>query len=80
MTIFLYADYHQIWNVLKKAEIVSLRHEHQKETHFLKHRICVDDFAWHVELHQRYVKSLLDAQGMNHCNSMAIPGSKERCE
>ena len=64
--------------VVKKAEIMSLRHEHQKETHFLKRRICVDDFAWHVELHQRYVESLLDAQGKNHCNSMATPGSKEQ--
>ena len=55
---------------------MSLRHEHQKETHFLKRRSCVDDFGWHVVLDQRYVKSLLDAMGMNHCESMATPGSK----
>ena len=64
--------------LVKKAEIVSMRHEHQKETHFLERRICVDDFAWHVELDQRYVESLLDAQVMNHCNLMATPGSKEK--
>ena len=36
----------------------------------------VDEFGWHVELDQRYVKSLLDAMAMNHCRSMATPGSK----
>ena len=29
-----------------------------------------------VELDQRYVKSLLDAMAMDHCKSMATPGSK----
>ena len=43
---------------------------------FLKRRISVDEFGWHVELDQRYVKSLLDAMAMNHCKSMATPGSK----
>ena len=60
----------------KKAEIVSLKPEHQNEMHFLKRRISVDNFGWHVELDQRYVKSLLDAMAMNHCKSMATPGSK----
>ena len=46
------------------------------EIHFLKRRLCVDDFGWHVELDQRYVKSLLDAMAMNHCKLMATPGSK----
>ena len=55
---------------------MSLKPEHQKEFHFLKRRISVDDFGWHVELDQRYVKSLLDAMAMNHCKSMATPGSK----
>ena len=36
----------------------------------------MDEFGWHVELDQRYVKSLLDAMAMNHCKSMATPGSK----
>ena len=36
----------------------------------------MDEFAWHLELDQRYVKSLLDAMAMNHCKSMATPGSK----
>ena len=63
--------------LVKKAEIVILRPEHQKETHFLKRRISVDDnFGWHVELDQWYVISLLDAMAMNHCKSMATPGSK----
>ena len=53
--------------LVKKSEIVSLRPEHQSETHFLKRRISVDEFGWHVELDQRYVKSLLDAMAMNHC-------------
>ena len=34
------------------------------------------NFGWHVELDQRYVKSLLDAMAMNHCKSMATLGSK----
>ena len=33
---------------------------------------------WMIELDQRYVISLLDAMGMNHCKSMATPGSKEQ--
>ena len=62
--------------LVKKSEIVSLKPEHQSETHFLKRRISVDEFGWHVEVDQRYVKSLLDAMAMNHCKSMATPGSK----
>ena len=62
--------------LVKKSGIVSLKPEHQRETHFLKRRISVDEFGWHVELDQRYVKSLLDAMAMNHCKSMATPGSK----
>ena len=45
-------------------------------THFLKRRISVDEFRWQEELDQRCVKSLLDAMAMNHCKSMATPGSK----
>ena len=52
--------------LVKKAEIVSLRPEHQEATHF----------GWHVELDQRYRKILLDAMAMNHCKSMATPRSK----
>ena len=53
--------------LVKESEIVSLKPEHQRDTHFLKRRISVDEFGWHVELDQRYVKSLLDAMAMNHC-------------
>ena len=49
--------------LVKKAEIVSLKPEHQNEIHFLKRRIKVDNFGWHVKLDQKYVKSLLDAVG-----------------
>ena len=62
--------------LVKKVEIVSLKPEHQSETHFLKRRISVDEVGWHVELDQRYVKSLLDAMAMNHRKSMATLGSK----
>ena len=62
--------------LVKKSENVSLKPEHQSETHFLKRRISVDEFGWHVELDQRYVKNLLDAMAMNHCKSMATLGSK----
>ena len=62
--------------LVKKAEIVSLKLEHQNEIHFLKRRISVDNFGWLVKLDQRYAKSLLDAKAMNHCKSMATPGSK----
>ena len=44
--------------LVKKAEIVILRPEHQKETPFLKRRICVDDSGWHDEMDQRYVCSM----------------------
>ena len=64
--------------LVKKAEIVSLRHEHQKETHFLKCRICVDDSGWHIEMGQQYVRSLLDTMGMNLGKSTAAPGSKDQ--
>ena len=49
--------------LVKRVEIVSLKPEHQNVIHFLKCLISVDDFWWHVELDQRYVKSLLDAMG-----------------
>ena len=63
--------------LVKKAEIVSVSlTEHQNEIHILKRRISVDDFGWHVELDQRYVKSLWDAMAMIHRKSMATPGSK----
>ena len=62
--------------LVKNAEIVSLKPEHQNEIHLLKRRISVDNFGWHVELDQRYVKSLLDAMETNHGKSMATPGSK----
>ena len=62
--------------LVKKAEFASVKPEYQSETHFLKRRISVDEFGWHVELDERYVKSLLDAMAMNHCKSMATPGSK----
>ena len=55
---------------------MSLKPGHQSAIHFLKRRISVDNFGWHVELDQRYVKSLLDAMAMNHCKTMATPGSK----
>ena len=74
----LLADEFKNHVLVKKAEIVSLRPELQKETHFLKRRISVDDFGWNVELDQRYLKSLLDAMAMNHCKSMATPGSKRQ--
>ena len=32
--------------LVKKSEIVSLKPEHQSETHFLKRRISVDEFGW----------------------------------
>ena len=63
--------------LVKKAEIVSVSlTEHQNEIHILKRRISVDNFGWHVELDQRYVKSLWDAMAMIHRKSMATPGSK----
>ena len=62
--------------LVKKAEIMGLKPEHQFEIHFLKRRTSVDNFGWHVELDERYVKSLLDAVAMNHCKLMATPGSK----
>ena len=60
----------------KEADTVSLKSEHQNEVHFLKRRISVDHIGWHVELHQTYVKSLLDAMAMYHCKWMGAPGSK----
>ena len=44
--------------LVKKAEILILRPEQEKENPFLKRRICVDDSGWHVEMDQRYVCSM----------------------
>ena len=38
----------------------------------------MDDSGWHFELDQRYATSSFDALAMNHCKSMATPGSKGR--
>ena len=48
--------------LVKRAEIFSLKPGHQNEIHLLKRRLSVDNFWWHVELDQRYVKSLLNAR------------------
>ena len=65
-----------VFLVQKAEQIVSLKLEHQNEIHFLKRRISVDNFGWHVELDQRCASSLLDAMAMNHCISTATHGSK----
>ena len=70
-TIFWCVEQHPIWKCWQMKKPV-----HQNEIHFLRRRISVDDFGWHVELYQRYVKSLLDAMAMTRCTSMATPGSK----
>ena len=72
------ADEFKKYFLVKKAEIATLRPEHQKETHFSKRRICVGDAGWRIELAQRYVRSLLDTVGMNKCKSMDTPGSKDQ--
>ena len=72
------ADEFKKYFLVMKAEIASLRPEHQKETHFSKRRICADDARWRIELAQRYVRSLLDTVGMNKCKSMATLGSKDQ--
>ena len=64
--------------LVKKAEIVSQKLEHHNEIHFLQRRISVHNFGWHVKLDQRYVKSLLDAMAMNHCESMAPLERRDR--
>ena len=66
------ADEFKINFLVKKLEIASLKPEHQNGLRFLKRRISVDNFGWHVELDQRYVKSLQDAMAMIHCKSMAL--------
>ena len=43
---------------------------------FLSVVFFVDELGWHVELDQRYVRSLLDGMAMNHRKSMATPGSR----
>ena len=57
--------------LVKKSEIVSLKPEHQSETHFFKRRISVDEFGWHVVLDQRYVKKFV---GCNGNESLQIDG------
>ena len=49
--------------MVKKAEIVSLRPERQKETHFLKLPFSVDDFGWHVELDQKVCEQSAGCNG-----------------
>ena len=64
--------------LVKKAEIVSRKPEHQNEIHFLKRRISVDDFGWHVKLDQRYVKMLLDATAMIISNRWPLLDRRDR--
>ena len=54
----------------KKAEIVSLKPEHQNEIHFLKRRINVDNFGWHVKGSKVCEKSA----GCNDDESLQIDG------
>ena len=50
--------------VVKKAEIVLLK--------------LVDEFGWHVELDQQYVKSLLDAVAMNIANRLLLLDRRDK--
>ena len=51
--------------LVKKAEIVSLKPEHQNEIHVLERRSSVDNFGWHVELDQRYVEKFAGCNGID---------------
>ena len=64
----------------KKAEIISMHQDDNKDGHFLKRKIHVDKAGWHIEMEPRYVESLLVKLGMDKCKPMAIPGSKEQSE
>ena len=73
--IFWCVAQHKDWKIGRGIQWTFSGKE-ESVTHFLKRRISLDEFGWHVELDQRYVKTLLDAMAMNRCKSMATPGSK----
>ena len=39
--------------------------------------ISVDNFGWHLELYDRYVRSVLEKSGMSQAKAMVAPGKNE---
>ena len=39
--------------------------------------ISVDNFGWHFELYDRYVRSVLEKCGMSQATAMITPGKDE---
>ena len=64
--------------LVQKAEIASLNPDIRTNSFSQTSHFCGWNFGWHVELDERYVKSSLDAMAMNHCKTMATPGSRGR--
>ena len=54
----------------EKSEIASLKPKHQSETHFLKRRISVDEFGWHVELDQKVYEKFVGCNGDESLQTM----------
>jgi hypothetical protein len=63
--------------LVKKTEVISLHVDDDKEGHFLKRKITVDDAGWHSELDERYAKDLVTRLGLDDCKSVITPGTKE---
>ena len=62
---------------VKSANIISLVIGYERQRHFFKRQMSVDSFGWHLELDERYGRSVLDKSGMGQEKSAVTPGSKE---
>ena len=63
--------------MVKTAVLIAPGDSYDKEGYFLKRKISVDWYGWHLELDGRYVQGVLEKTGMAQCKAMATPGSKE---
>ena len=56
--------------LVKSASIISLVPGYDRQGHFLKRTISVDNFGWHLELDEHCVHSVLDKSGTAHSKSV----------
>jgi len=62
--------------LVKKADIISMHPDDDKEGHFLHRHVYVDEDGWHEELESKYVDNILETSGMGNCNIAKTPGIK----
>ena len=63
--------------LVKKTDVISLHVDDDKEGHFLKRKITVDDDGWHSELDERYAQDLVTRLGLESAKAVVTPGTKD---